>query len=159
MIPARFALFRSNHRFRKIVGAVAVASLLAAAITVGVAIDGNLASQIRQSTERVPAPYTELYFSAPSQVPLAPVAGRDVAVTFSVVAHEVTSQVFTTGLVTEQLGPGKPVALARLRVAIGPSRHSYLFRFRAPPPGSRFRLEVSLPASRLSIYMLGRTQV
>jgi hypothetical protein len=135
------------------------AGVLAGLVAVGVGTDANLGAQIRQSTERVPAPYTELYFSAPSQVPLTPVAGRDVAVSFSVVAHEVTREVFTTGLVTEELDQGKPVALARLRVAIGPARHSYLFRFRAPPRGSRFRLEVSLPASRLSIYLLGRTQV
>lgn len=135
------------------------AGVLAGLLVAAVATNGNLRAQVRQSTERVPAPYTELYFSAPSQAPLTPEAGRDVAVSFSVVAHEVTSQVFTTGVVTEQLARGKPVALARLRVAIGPSRHSYSFRFRAPPQGSQFRLEVSLPASQLSIYLLGRTRV
>jgi hypothetical protein len=154
-VSGHFAPFHRIRRFRGVAGV----AVLAALVVTGVATDGHLADQIRQSTRQVPDPYTELYFSAPAEAPLAPVAGQDVAVAFSVVGHEVARQVSTTGVVTEQLGQAAPVDLARLRVAIGPSRHSYVVHFRAPPRGSSFRLEVSLPASRLSIYLLGRTKV
>jgi hypothetical protein len=119
----------------------------------------SLSRQVKESTRQLPSRYAELYFLPATKLPIAATVATGVLVSFAVHPHGWSRSTQAQGVVTLSVDGAPPSHLQTFTVSSTDASQTFRASFVGPSRPESFRLVVSLPSLRLSIYALGQTQL